>query len=281
MVDSVIIGGGIIGRTIFEAMKAEGRKCLLIDNKNPMAGSLASGGHFKPSWAASMKPQEYEDSAELLDNLFGIKTEKFKMRPTGVRVSVSRIDMDQVNGMDGHTYGTVTGITSGARPTVSYTLLEGNLKREIRCRTVVVAAGVWCDRLLDLDRPISVKQGVSFRFRGTVKTPFIKPWAPYKQIVAHQQNRREIWVGDGSAILEKNWTRTRTKECEDRCQHALKFKNGAIKTILGFRPYCNTDKAPCLCKHVQKNVWVATGAGKLGTIAAGWAAKLIMDKTND
>jgi hypothetical protein len=128
---------------------------------------------------------------------------------------------------------------------------------------------------------LQAKQGVSFRFSGTVD-PFIQPWSPYKQLVAHQQGPNEIWVGDGTAILQKNWDKKdRLKECMERCRKAIGQKGTMpIKAIMGIRPYAQGSKLPYLFERLGKHTWLATGAGKMGTICAGDAARRIIDATS-
>ena len=146
---------------------------------------------------------------------------------------------------------------------------------EERCRLLVVATGVWCNELFPELR-IQRKQGVSFRLAGKLTRPFIKPWAPYKQVVAHQQSAGELWVGDGSAILEKNWDENRVKQCLTRCQKAVGVSQPPLKTLTGLRAYSPSGNDPCVLKKVGPRAWVATGAGKSGTIAAGWVANKLL-----
>ena len=151
----------------------------------------------------------------------------------------------------------------------------------VQAELLVVAAGVWTQYLIPSvfqDNKIQSKQGVSFRMKHNLESEFIQPWAPYKQIVAHQQGENEIWVGDGSAIIEPNWTDERTQACLSRCKKAVGGEPELIRTIIGLRPYCKhvNKNDPCLLTKASRRVWVVTGAGKSGTIGAGWAASRII-----
>ena len=255
MEDFIVIGGGIMGATIGLALRKQGRKGLIIDDGRKMAGTRPSGGHLKPSWFSGMKKEDYEPAMELLNNVWGLDESEFKIRPSGLTTTVYRVDTDQVVSIK-KTIGKVTGLDSLDK----YPIVRVGEER-YRCRWLVIA-------------------GVSFSFTGTVE-PFIKLWAPYKQIVAHQQSKDRIWVGDGTAILSKNWTKEREIQCRKRCAKPLGVGNKLKKITTGLRPYVKkTDGQPCLLKRPYPQVWIATGASKLGTLAAGWAARRIIDATS-
>jgi glycine/D-amino acid oxidase-like deaminating enzyme len=274
--DVIVVGAGIIGATIALALRREGRKVTLLDRGETMAGTIASGGHLKPSWFGSLKKKDYEPAMELLDDVWGLIEEKFAIK-LGIGTTVYRVDTDKVLALK-KTVADVTKIrVSGKCPTV--TLSSGKV---LECKLLIVATGVWANELCP-SVTTKAKQGVSFRFRGGLPEPFIKPWAPYKQIVAHQQNSKEIWIGDGTAIYPKNWTIERENQSLLRCKKALKTDKeykALYRCLYGLRPYITECKDPCLVKKVNKKVWIVTGAGKLGTIAAGWAARRIIDATS-
>ncbi len=272
--DAIVVGAGIVGATVACALRKEGMDVLLLDDGRPMSGTKPSGGHLKPSWFSGMPKSEYEPAMELLDQIWGMIPEEFRVRPTGINATVYRIDTDQVLRTD----KTIETVTEIQHPN-NWPIVITEEGREERCRLLVVAAGVWCEELLPGSaNGLQRKRGVSFRFRGKLDQPFIKPWAPYKQVVAHQQSENEIWVGDGSAILEKNWTDARTRKCLGRCRASIGGeKEQPLEVRTGLRPYCKTGSEPCLVERVGKRTWVVTGAGKSGTIAAGWAARRIID----
>lgn len=281
MIDAVVVGAGIVGSTIAKALDVQGRQVMVLDDRRAMSGTRPSGGHLKPSWLGGMKRVEYEPAMELLDRAWGLIEEQFAVYPSGITTTVYRVDTDAV--MD-YRAEQVNARVQAVSQLHNYPVVHLDNGEDVRCRLLVVAAGVWCAALLpELD--IQRKQGVSFRLAGQVSKPFIRPWAPYKQVVAHQQGPDEIWVGDGTAILEKNWDGYRTEECLERCctvlsKHGLLTGTEPSRTIVGLRPYCKTGSSPCLLQQLGPRSWVATGAGKLGTIAAGWAAKCILERSN-
>lgn len=283
MRDVIVIGAGIMGSTIAKALAKEGRAVLLLDNNQAMAGTRPSGGHIKPSWAGGMKTADYDSAMTLLESVWDVTQEEFAIKVLGkplVKTTIWRVDTDVVLTTP-KVIAEVTSIslTDTNAPLVAYT--EGPAKKEERCRLLVVAAGTWCNALLPEvfpDKTLVAKQGVSFRFPGKVE-PFIQPWAPYKQTVAHQQGPDEIWIGDGSAIKPENWDdQLITQRALSRCRAALVSQAQPRRIITGLRPYCSLagPKDPCFLRKVGKATWVATGAGKLGTISAGWAADRII-----
>ncbi len=273
-IDTLVIGAGIIGATVAAAMRTQGTEVLVLDDQRPMSGTAPSGGHLKPSWFGELKKKDYEPAMELLDQIWGLKAEKFAIRAMGISVAsttVYRVDTDVVVAAP-YTRASVTTIkdVSGSRPVVI--TADGV---EYRPNRLVIATGAWVRELIT-GVDVQAKQGVSFRLPGVLKKPFIKPWAPYKQVVAHQQGEAEIWVGDGSAIIPQNWGPSRTGECLERCRSAIGTTAPPLRTITGLRAYTDTKTGPCLFEKLGPVTWVVTGAGKSGTIAAGWAANRLI-----
>lgn len=283
MRDAIVVGAGIIGSTVAESLRKHMNNVLVIDSHEPMSGTKPSGGHLKPSWFGGMKKEEYEPAMELLDDIWGLHTEEFTVF-SGIATSkaiVFRVDTDKV--VTQHIRGQVLELDNltGKVAVTFRSGLKGIQTEE--CKLLVLATGAWADQLTGVD--CTSKQGVSFRLPGRLPKPFIAPWAPYKQVVVHQQTSNTIWAGDGSAIIPSNWNDKRTENCLQRCQTALgrrlvNYRSNApapIETRVGLRAYCEHPKnEPCLFKQLATNVFVATGAGKSGTISAGWVTRKIL-----
>lgn len=274
MQDVIVIGGGIIGATIAKTLLDARREVLCLDREEPLGGTAPSGGHLKPSWLG-MTEDEYKPGMEILDKTWGLIKEDFryKEQPT----TVFRVDTDVVVGWEGKDKANVERIEQLHNyPKVLYRAKDDPTKLfEERCRLLIVAAGIWTNELLHphgyrLD--IQPKQGVSFRITHQLAEPFIQEWAPYKQIVAHQQSATEVWMGDGTAILQKNWRDQRDDECLDRCLKVLNVKSAPYRKLHGIRPAVEKKTGICVMDHPWPRVWVVTGASKRGTIAAGVAA---------
>lgn len=279
MKDVVVIGAGIIGATVAEVLRKKGRDVLLLSDEQPMMGTRPSGGHLKPSWFSGMKKEAYEPAMQLLDDIWGLSKEPFLVKHTGLHTDVYRVNTDVVMKAR-KTLAKVRSILNWQTPILTYERLDTGEAGQLECKLLVIAAGVWSDYLLPKTYKVHTewKQGVSFRVQGKLQEPFINPWAPYKQIVAHQQSSNEIWIGDGTAIKSENWDDERTETCRQRCLNQLK-NPGVTQAYLGFRPYCEPMEAgdPCYFRWITKSVCVATGAGKSGTISAGWVARRILD----
>lgn len=281
--DVIVVGCGIVGATIALALRKQGRQVLILDSNKPLSGTKPSGGHLKPSWLGGMPKSEYVPAMEMLEEIWGMEKSEFQLKPTGLYTTVHRVNTEQVI-QTKHTQGEVNKLICRQQrhPIVQWASATGK-RRVMRCSLLIVATGVWCQELLPnvfpTKKELQAKQGVSFRIHGST-IPFIKPWAPYKQVVAHQQSPGEIWVGDGSAILPQNWHDERTEQCLSRCLFALRLdRKKHLKTIVGLRAYCKSSKDPCVLKKVGPSAYVVTGAAKMGTIAAGWAARRIIDVT--
>lgn len=280
VVDVVVIGKGIIGSTVARALKNQGMKVKILDADKPMAGTPPSGGHCKPEWFKGMSKDDYTPALELLHEVWDVSSEKFSLLGmSGKWSTVYRVDTDEVIKQP-YTKGTVTKIYQTSQGyEVRYRDKLGDYG--IQCRYVVAAVGVFTEDLFP-DLKVQEKRGISFRFNRVLKKPFIKPWAPYKQIVAHQQTEDTVWIGDGSAILKANWTPERSIECEKRCRKALGLLPGnkPLEIRTGLRAYCELPqkKNPCLFLEVKKGLFLATGAGKSGTIGAGWVASRLIQK---
>ena len=160
----------------------------------------------------------------------------------------------------------------------TYTPKEG--EEEFEPDLLVVCAGAWTAKLVGSrwTGGTDYKKGISFRMKQDLPRPFVKPWAPYKQVVAHQQGDQEIWIGDGTAILSKNWKEGHVIQCRKRCLKAVNLhENAIIREIVGVRGYNKHDKSqPCLFRKLANHTYVVCGAAKNGTIAAGWAAQEIV-----
>lgn len=301
--DVVIIGGGIIGSTISEYFRHQGIETLLLDSNEPLSGTAPSGGHLRPSWFKGMEKEDYIPAMDVLDQCWELIEEEFRITAgesfkleTFKRVNVDhvfktpRTHAKAFRIEDKESMPLVRLRPLDAEPgALKGTALRGGIGKAVRAKLLIVAAGYWTRGLLpevfphDSDRYLlQGKTGISFRYSGQLKTPFVEQWAPYKQIVAHNQNTEEIWIGDGTAILDKNWTASKSAQCLKRCEKFLtnhkKRKHKLLKQLTGIRPFIKSGPVPCFCQRVYPNVWAVTGASKLGTIAAGWAALKIYNE---
>lgn len=282
MFDVVIVGGGLFGQIIGKAMEDQGRNVVILDAKMSGAGSKPAACLMKSSWFSGLGKEVYEPSLELLDRLYGVEDLQFALKPFKILGKVGTgtvhwIRPSKILVEKNITEATVVGI---AGSTVHYVIPGDKTVREIIGRLVVVAAGVWTERLLGERGYVQQAQkGMAFLYpHRKIKEPFIRPWAPYRQLVAF--NRGDgLWVSDGTAIKAENWTKDRETAALQRCKDHIGPGDREPIMLTGLRPYAKGHK-PCLLEMVQPGLWVASGGAKNGTLAAGWCAHELTRRTS-
>lgn len=266
--DVIVIGSGLFGQIVAKAMRVQGRSVLMIDALFDLAGSLPAACLMKPSWFSSMGKEIYEPSLKLLDDLYGVQDIVFETRPKLAKATVHWIPPAKILG-EVPRLAEVIGI-EGNRVLTKDDQFEAPL--------IVVAAGIWTEKLLPQYKQVG-QQGVAFLWPGKELTqPFIQPWAPYRQLVAFERGDG-IWASDGTAIKMENWTREREEISQERVERALPPQRVEPQLLLGIRPYSKAHK-PCLLEEVRPGLWVASGGAKNGTLAAGYCAHMIRERTS-
>lgn len=284
--DVVVVGGGLFGSVIAARLHAHGMDVEVVDRGEKMAGSTPSASLMKPSWLNSMRREDVDAGFAVLDDLYGVSDLTFKVGP--IRVDTVRWCDPRKIMTRPYTRDDVVEIWPGREHIVR---LRGG--RDIDTRHVVIAAGVWSNQLISgrwtggQVSGLEGKAGAAVLLRGEqIEQPFISPWAPYKQLIAFNLGS-DLWVGDGSAIKAANWTLARCNQTTERClravpeQSARAAQERRLEVLQGLRPYVpkkylNGD--PCFLDKVERNIWVATGGAKNGTIAAGWAAHYLGER---
>lgn len=267
MLDVVVVGAGLFGSVTAEALRREGRRVLIVDDERPNSGSKPAACLMRPSWLSSLGKDVYNPALELLNELYGVQDLKFEtaLRP----VSVYWCPPPKIlKGADKK--ARVTRVVGGTSPVV--TLASGE---ELEARSVVIAAGIWTNLLTPVYGKFVGQAGLACLWpKEKIEKPFIKVWAPYKQITAF--NRGDgLWVGDSNAIRQENWLEKHALSTERRCMESTGMRKSPAR-IFGVRPY--SGESPCYLKEAGKNVWVATGGAKNGTVGAGWCALQLSKK---
>lgn len=268
--DVIVVGGGLFGCIIARALRHKEFNVLLVDDARPNAGSKPAACLMRPSWFSSMGRKVYDPALDMLSDLYRIDQVRFRV---GI-LSPTVLWVDPKCVLNEHKYlGKVEKVTHTSSGYEVSIVLSGGTVEHAAADNVVIAAGIWTEELVP-----SVKQkgqaGIAFLWpKIRITTPFIKVWAPYKQIVAF--NRGDgLWMGDGTSIIEKNWTKEHELRSKARCENAVAdYVTGdmrGVTRLFGVRPYYASK--PCLLQEVVPNLWVASGGAKNGTIAAGWCA---------
>jgi glycine/D-amino acid oxidase-like deaminating enzyme len=263
MFDVAVVGGGLFGKIFTAHARNLGASVITVSDDREHMGSRAAGCVMRPSWMSSMTTLQISDAFALLDVLYGLQTVDFYVPLAKFKtVRCYRVDPSSILG----------GLHEGRK--VQQVTADGVVIAEggwtVEAKAVVVAAGVWTNELCPWVEGLSGRWGWSHR-GAPVDRPVIRPWAPYKQIVALNLDDGESWVGDGTALVERSANHIAEQKSFSRC-HAVV---GDIKrTMLGARPYCPTGGDPC---HISREgkVWAVTGGAKNGTAAAAWAAEYL------
>jgi glycine/D-amino acid oxidase-like deaminating enzyme len=281
--DTIVIGSGLFGCIIARALEHAGQKVSLMDRPCNKAGrgSDPAACLMKPSWMGRLSKQQQKSSLDLLDTLYSVETVQFDvgLRNFGGTVPVFWVPPQRILNPWQMVRGSISKIEiSDNCIGVFYVDDDGEPTVDF-ARNVVVAAGVWSNSLLmlckgaPLVKAVEALAGQALLFpHGSIGQPFIRPWAPYKQLVAF--NRGDgLWVGDGSSIKEKNWDIDRREASEKRCLEALPQEDQPHDRLFGLRPYVKDMHGdPAYLQQHMPGLWVATGGAKNGTIGAAWCA---------
>lgn len=266
-----VVGGGVFGQVIAAKLRTEGHQVTVFDRREKEAGSPPSGGHLKPSWLTAIPSKELTKSLETLDSLYGIQKLdcEFGLPPLTKHMELLRVDIGQV--LSGTTHdANVTAVGDGWLDAEIGTGISSSVLRYQG--TIIVAAGIWCTELLpQFKYHLTGKKGISWVFHGGEPVSnLIRPWAPYKQIVRTYHGPGKTWIGDGSAIIPKNWDEQRERNIFDRVIDYAPPNNTELVKQRGIRPYMTNG-----CQQVASRLWLATGGAKSGMALAGcYANKL-------
>lgn len=265
MRDVIIVGGGLFGSIAGAALRDAGMDVLIVDDGRPSAGSRAAGCLMKPSWLQKMGKDNVEQSFRLLDRLYGLRTVSLKAGP--LSVDAHWINPDEV--MSTARLNRQVKFV-GSFGSVNMVGLNGG--EDLNAKHVIVACGAWTRNLIR-GVPVVGKVGASLRLFGSPEDNRISVWAPYKQLVRFSHEGFH-WAGDGSAILEKNWTPNREAES---LQRISRFTGIEGEVRVGIRPFAQTSD-PAALEEIAPGLFSLTGGGKNGTAAAGWAAAKLLER---
>lgn len=275
--DTIVIGAGIFGSVIAKTLKSIGQDVLIVDAQLPNSGSKPAACLMKPSWMSSLGNDTVDLSLSLLDELFEVQTIEFKIGGL-VPTDVFWVNPQKLLSHAFVKYGKVQKIrknTSDENYVVDIFNEFHDLNEEYTATNVVIAAGIHTPELFDVQGGLKGQMGSAILFENEhIDKPVINPYAPYRQLVAF--NRGDgLWVGDGTAILEQNYTSMHTLRSLDRACNLSGLPSNKARVLTGVRPY--TKNKPCYFENPFEGFFIATGGAKNGTIAAGYCAAKIKE----
>jgi glycine/D-amino acid oxidase-like deaminating enzyme len=262
----VIVGNGLFGSIAATLARAEGHKVMVISDKKSQAASGASGCVLAPSWLTSLERGQIDVAMDVLKSLYTVHDLTFSTNLLK-KFDAKRVDPKEVL-VEPDVFDKVDKVGNGFVSCGSKTW-KGK---------VLVAAGIWCEELLEGLPPMSGLYGASLLIPGKLEHPKIHVYAPYRQAVAFQMEKNLVWFGDGTALVQKTWMkRGAGSECIEATRRravALGLSKACfdkVKINVGIRPYVEGHKAGYFEK-VHSNTWVSTGGAKNGTVLAAWQA---------
>lgn len=271
--DVVVVGAGLFGSVISAALRAAGMSVATIADQRAGMGSVPAACLMKPSWLNSVHPLYRDQSLELLSSLYGVQDLVFQVR-TKTWLPKGQATVHWVDPADILQPPDIVGTVGSVEPDGSGWLVHHKVGEEpvetVSARHVVLATGIWGQQLAPgLCPEVKPRWGAAYLWRTGWAPAFIRPWAPYKQIVAFDRGDG-LWIGDGTSL--KELTRHRALESRQRCAEEVGAAPEDLVELAGARPYVRLENAePCLLAS-SGGLHVATGGAKNGTLAAGWAA---------
>lgn len=259
----VIVGNGLFGSIAATLARHHGHTVTVVSNEEPLAASKASGCVLAPSWLTSLERSQVETALRVLGELYNVEDLTFQTNLLRT-FKAQRVDPGAVL-LKPDVVGKVARVGDGV-----VTLEDG---RKLKGR-VLVAAGVWSSLLVANMPAVKGLYGASVRYTGAqVDVPRIHVYAPYRQAVAVNLNKRTVWMGDGTALVQATWLKeeaARVKATVDRARELFGLHGKPIVNV-GVRPYVEGHKAGYFAQRAVQT-WVSTGGAKNGTVLAAWQA---------
>lgn len=270
----VVVGNGLFGSIAATLARSRGHAVTVVSNEEPTAGSLASGCVLAPSWLAHMSKPDILDAMSVLHELYPVHDLEFRTNLLK-KFKAQRVDPADVL-VKPTVVGKVVSVQGGK------VLLEDGTR--LPQAKVLVAAGVWTPSVVGDGMPIMRGfWGASLRIKAQIEQPSIHVYAPYRQAVAFNIDKRHVWMGDGTALIAKTWvaeSRERVQLTQSRARNLFGLKEmdvpGSYKAQVGVRPYVEGHKSGYF-ERAGPNVWVSTGGAKNGTVLAALQALRFME----
>jgi len=271
----IIVGNGLFGSIAATLARAHGHSVTVVSNNEANAASLASGCVLAPSWLSSLGKDTAEAAMAVLAQLYTVHPVVFQTNMIK-SFKASRVDPADIL-VPADIVGKVVAVGNGwvdveTSPDFKPDRLKGK---------VLIAAGVWSGSLATMPT-IRGLWGASVRVRAQLAEPRISVYAPYRQAVAFNMTKKEVWMGDGTALIEQTWRKESAQRIETTLGRAVDLFGLPVagkKVFVGARPYVEGHKAGFFEK-VHPNTWVSTGGAKNGTVLAAWQAERFVRQLN-
>jgi glycine/D-amino acid oxidase-like deaminating enzyme len=275
----IVVGNGLFGSIAATLARAHGHTVTVISADVPNSASKASGCVLAPSWLNSMERSQIDAAMGVLGELYTIHDLEFRTNLFKTFKATRVVPSDVLVPPD--IKARVLEVGDGW---VTYTTDEARLQPAVKLKgKVLVAAGVWSfDLLADnegIDRyAMKGLWGASLTVKAQLEVPRIHVYAPYKQAVAFNMDRRHVWMGDGTALTESTWIKEQEQRLRQTAARAAELfglptevGSKPVRATVGVRPYVEGHKSGFF-ERVTANTWVSTGGAKNGTVLAAWQA---------
>jgi glycine/D-amino acid oxidase-like deaminating enzyme len=266
----IIVGAGLFGSIAAKLAREHGHDVTVVDSREPWAASKASGCVIAPSWLNSLSREQIDAGMGVLNDLYTVHDVEFQTNALA-KFKAKRVAPSDIL-KDADVHDTVVEVRDGLVKLASGDVLRGK---------VLVAAGIGtAGHLIKAMPAMRGLWGASMRFKGVIDQPRIHVYAPYKQAVAFQLSRSEVWMGDGTALVDKTWRESREGRIDNTARRGASLFGLSLERVKfneGARPYVEGHKAGFFVR-VTPNVWVSTGGAKNGTLlAAANAAQFLKE----
>lgn len=260
----IIVGAGLFGNVAAALARAHGHTVTVVAERRAYEASPASGCVLAPSWLSSLEKSAVADSMAVLGELYKLHSLEFQTNLVKTFKAQRVHTPDVLKTPD--VQGRVSSVGDGV---VKYVDVDGG-ERTLR-GIVLVAAGIWCGELIPGLPAMKGLYGASLRAPGQLEHPRIHVYAPYRQAVAFNLDKKTVWFGDGTALIARTWdTSERERVSKTRARAAaMDIRPGTH--IIGARPYVEGHKAGYF-KQISPKLYVTTGGAKNGTVLAAWQA---------
>ena len=271
----IVVGNGLFGSIAATLARAHGHTVTVISAELPNSASKASGCVLAPSWLNSMEREQIDTAMSVLADLYTVHDLEFKTNLLK-KFKAKRVVTEEVL----VTPDIVAQVLDVGDGFVTY--MQDTPKGQTPARLkgkVLVAAGVWSFDLLEVDGyTMKGLWGASLSVKAQLDEPRIHVYAPYRQAVAFNMDKRTVWMGDGTALVAATWAKEQEARLRQTAARAAELfglptavGSKPVKATVGARPYVEGAKSGFF-ERVYGSTWVSTGGAKNGTVLAAWQA---------